>query len=1735
MIEKPDHTPEGNDTNSATTAQKRGYGGSFLRVVAFFVVALLALCIGLVVVLQTGFGRNAARGIAVGQLQNLLADGATIEIDRLGGSILKSAELTGIVIRQDGDTTATIDTLRVRYNLLTLLRRTFSADYLEIVEPMVWVRQRADSTYNIQHLFRATDESETDSTASSFVVILDSTLVRDGRIETRFYPPEMDSVLVIDDVALAATDFYSSKDRLEARLNRFVAKAISPDGTGRVDITTSGFLSQDAVSLEHLRLTSEAGTDFSGTARLAFGGGALPDLTADLIAEPIALSDVRAFTNLDLYGDPRIRLTARSEDDRLTFTVQGAPHDGATIALDGTLEDKDGLRYQVEGQLRGVNPAELTRNENHTANLTGDLQIDLTGTSAQTLDGPFSVNLTDAQIGNQPIDHLRVDGAFRTGRLEFGLDANIPGARFHAEGNARPFEETPSYDISGEADEVNLARILRDPSQRTSFSGSFALSGVGFDAETMRADATVDLQDVHFAGRRLDYLDGFAEIRQGGVHFIAETNLADGGGIIEAIGDFRPFDETLTYRVTEGRASHFNLAALTGKPGQESDLTGTFTLDGRGTDLASAVADFTASFEDSRFGDFELVEGRVSGALEGGLVSLDGAGDFGRVGSAEFAGTLRPFESVFSYDLNGRVEHLDLAELLDDPDRRSDISSAFTATGRGLDPATLTLDAVMDLDYSNYGAQEVNGGFVNLHVAQGGVTVAGSLETPEGVFALDASGRPFDADPTLDFGEGMCFSGIDLAKLTGNPDIRTRLNGCFRGNLRGFDLTTLTAEGHVSLQSSTLNDAEIESGSIELSVREGLVVADVDAQLNDRSGLESTLAFHFTGRPFDATSTYATNGSLANVDIVALGGFEADQPAPLSLEFDLEGRGLAFETMALRGQIAGGRSKLGAATLDTLQARFDLDRGRLALDTLLLRSDIADIDGGGRITLTDEAASDGSELTIDVTLYDLSPLNAFTAKPLALAEGELTVEVTGEPGAPLCIDTKLAAQRFTYGSTALSALTSHLSGTFDPATGAFNLRNQLDFKFLSQPALLVERGRIDMSYDGSSFVAEGDIRVDRRRSFDFVSQFEFGQEERAASIERLNLNLDNDVWALAQPARISIGEGYRFQNFLLQSEDGSQQIAIDGVVDPEGEQAFIFTMEDFNAASVADLVGFQGLGGRLSTTLLMTGSARNPEIAGSASLLDFTTEGDPVGSVDIRLDYANRRLDLDARLTHIDGKSLIARGHLPLNFSLAGVGDDGISSFTEAADADELSLAIRADSFEVAWIRPFLNPRSYTVLSGILNADLTADGTQANPQLKGRARLENGRIGLAFTGRVFETLSASLRFIGNQAIIQRAALTDDDGTERLNAEGTITLQKLSLGELDIRLAPHRLLAMATPTYDGLVIDRGADSLRISGTIAHPIVRGSAVLAGGSINMTDELVARQLEDVHLSTDDLRLLESRFGRRITARDTSVSRFYKLLDLDVDVEIGRDVWLRSPGGLLPFAAEFSGTVQAVKAPLAEQTSMFGTVDVTRGWVETLNRRFDIQRGNLVFNGVMDETLVDLEAKLDIRTDPRVGTTAVEINLLVNGRLGDDLSITLTSSPQLDNADIVSLIVTGQLAQDAIGGGALAGVGEGFLLGQASGILEGFGTGLGESVGFSLDVVQIDQTPDGLVIHLGKYVTNKAFVSLGLPINTTGNNLSNENTPELRLEYSLLRWLLLQLEYQNGVGGGLLYQYAY
>ena len=701
---------------------------------------------------------------------------------------------------------------------------------------------------------------------------------------------------------------------------------------------------------------------------------------------------------------------------------------------------------------------------------------------------------------------------------------------------------------------------------------------------------------------------------------------------------------------------------------------------------------------------------------------------------------------------------------------------------------------------------------------------------------------------------------------------------------------------------------------------------------------------------------------------------------------------------------------------------------------------------------------------------------------------------------------------------------------------AISGRTLVSFDGLSMTRLRVEEGTTELTLVDGELRAEGGVTVDRRRDLDFAARFDVDSDPRQIIVERGRFAFDADTWTLGQEAVVTLGEEIDVRGLILTSDDDAGQIAADGTINLQGEQNFIVSIEGAEIGSVADLFQYENLSGTLSAALVLSGPAAAPLIDGTLQLDDLASDGRTFGALETALSYADARLDIDAILTHTDGEELTVDGFVPLRFSLAD------SARAEAADASEgVQLRAQAEAFPIDWAQPFLAERGYSALDGTLQLDLTITGTQGSPSLDGTAKLSDGRLGLVKTGRTYSPLVAEVEFANNQIVIQDARVLNGGGRTALEVTGGITLRDLSLGEFDLTIRPNDFVAMNTPRYRNLTLDGGSRPLRLTGPLQSPVLRGAVVVASGDIH-TDELVPVKFEDVALTNAQIRDVEARFGRRLTKRDTLVNRFVRALDYDLTVQFRRNVWLRASSGL-PFDIEFEGDVQATKRPFAEAGQVFGQINLVRGTVRpvpTSAEKFEVDRGTLTFNGPALGALVDLDASTDIRL-PGASTNAargtVTIFLEVDGQFDQNPEIRLSSDPQLEAADLVALIVTGQLADDLASTAVVGSATQGLLLNAGSGLVQDI---LSNSLGINLDLFQVETAANGdLLLRVGRYLGQRTFVTAGFPLpgNQQTSNLQEENRFVFTLEYQLLRWLQAQGEYggERGVGGGLGTEYAW
>jgi len=217
---------------------------------------------------------------------------------------------------------------------------------------------------------------------------------------------------------------------------------------------------------------------------------------------------------------------------------------------------------------------------------------------------------------------------------------------------------------------------------------------------------------------------------------------------------------------------------------------------------------------------------------------------------------------------------------------------------------------------------------------------------------------------------------------------------------------------------------------------------------------------------------------------------------------------------------------------------------------------------------------------------------------------------------------------------------------------------------------------------------------------------------------------------------------------------------------------------------------------------------------------------------------------------------------------------------------------------------------------------------------------------------------------------------------------------------------------------------------------------------------------------------------------------------------------------------AIELSGRLEIRKQRGQEDFEIFRSIEVNpdRSTIKQFGRKFRIAEGSVSFNGPLEEMMMNMSAEYEVQSRLNPGQPEVVITLTISGRL-DDLELTLSSDPPLENTDIVSYIATGrpaseslQFSQNAMNNQRLVGI----AASQLAGVVEGIA-----AEGLGLDVVDIQQ--DGLKgtrLTAGKYVSPRLFIGVSQPISFGGNTSSSlEQSRELTLEYKIFEMLLLQL----------------
>jgi translocation and assembly module TamB len=498
--------------------------------------------------------------------------------------------------------------------------------------------------------------------------------------------------------------------------------------------------------------------------------------------------------------------------------------------------------------------------------------------------------------------------------------------------------------------------------------------------------------------------------------------------------------------------------------------------------------------------------------------------------------------------------------------------------------------------------------------------------------------------------------------------------------------------------------------------------------------------------------------------------------------------------------------------------------------------------------------------------------------------------------------------------------------------------------------------------------------------------------------------------------------------------------------------------------------------GRLAVNLSLRGTLQQPHIDGTLALTAMRWQEHAAGDVHVRLETAGETLQTDLRW-HDQGQEIL-RVHGTL-----GLGADAA-----------LALQVRATNADLAQLLP-VSP-AIVQRSGRLTLDLQLAGTLQQPLVYGVLELRDGILQLLATGERYKDIQIRLRFAGDRVEVTRLQVGSHSGA--LQITGWLAGAGLALQQINLDMRAEQFTAMRTPNLEAMVSGtlavRGSPQrLRATGQLTVPRARYrlTGKLGGGPTDVEPwELTVAGVYGPGPETPT-----SPDGQPLPSQKRVPLPF---LQADLTVDMPRNAWVQGTG----VAIEMRGNMHVGKE-LDQPFVLTGTIEAVRGFANFYGKKFVLQEGKVTFPGTEE-----INPFLDVTVTHTVSDYVVSIYA---GGKAKQPKLTLTSTPELPEKDVLSLLVTGKTSERLTSAerSALPGQAQQIVGGVAAGELEQV---LGQPLGLDTVEVEAGQKLGTGKVGVGRYVTQDLFLFYEREFNEEGGG------NKVGVEYSINRRLKLK-----------------
>jgi len=945
----------------------------------------------------------------------------------------------------------------------------------------------------------------------------------------------------------------------------------------------------------------------------------------------------------------------------------------------------------------------------------------------------------------------------------------------------------------------------------------------------------------------------------------------------------------------------------------------------------------------------------------------------------------------------------------------------------------------------------------------GNLTVEGPLGALNGNLELTGAGgkvaAKFKADLAAQkprYSATALVRGFDLRQWLGRKDLGGVAQLDLEASGNGYTLRDVQAKAALEVRATQVQDWLLGSLSVQSDLKNG--AAAITGRLASQMG-----GAEWTGKIGlnEKQPTYDLNLSVKDLDPRKVSANNGTS-GKLNFRAKVSGAGFAPADMNTRADVRIAPSSIGAVTIKDGVLNIALRNNRVQIARATLAANDGALNVTGELGLD---AKNAGKLDYRVNAADIGPWLALVDQ-----KGSGAIDLTGQAKGNL-------ANLHTEGTARLTGL--QMAGVkLQSGNIAFALEGSRQQWFprgvvsaqLNEVAAGIGLHRLN----ATAKLAQQEsptIQIDlsaqdlAERKHALRGAVALKPEGLTAQLTQLSLAAPDGAWILAGPAML-IRSGETFEIDRLSMKSGAREISLSGRFGFAGKQDLSLTIDRLPLGLVAGFLSQQPKAtGLIAAQAHLTGSAAAPEITGTLKLSEATIAGQPYAGASADIGYQNSRASARLGIQQDANHSLSAGGTLPVHLSW----NNGF----RADIVDGLDFRAQSAGLSIAFLNAF-SGKSAENIAGELSLDATARGALKQPDLRGSFQLRDGRMKATPLGIDINGITVVGGLDSRGIRVRELTAKAKDG--EIRGSGLLALHDFDASGFRLALRAERWPAIDTQRYQVKV----AGDLEAQGTLTAPKLSGKVTIVEGSlrpdVGFLEQNKAPLKPDetiVFVGQDGSRRVPPSQKKKEEAAASKDEGLFKNLTLDLSLRAERNLWIRHPD----LVAELSSDLRASKAPNRE-IDVTGRVDVVRGWLAFQGRRFQLTRGAIQFTGGGK-----INPSLDIGAQYRLPN--YEVDAAIGGTV-EKPTLTLTSDPRLEQADILALLLFGkpidslsQKEQGTLQQSALS-LTSGYV---ASQIANSVSTALGlDSLG--VDISQVDFS--GGRIGFGRYIGNKTYVSV-------------------------------------------------